>query len=263
MSDRFPIIPGAEPWSAPGSGARAATGIVVIHGFTGNPTSTRAFGEALAKSGFAVEVVRLPGHGTHWRDMAKTVYGDWRWEVERALDGLRSARKRVVLAGLSMGGTIALDIACARPDAAAGVVAINATVLDREGFIAKAAPFLEKILPVVPAGAAGLAKNDIAKGGDEHAYELVPARAGNSFLKELARIRRGLTALAVPALIAHSPNDHSVPPDNSIAILKMLSGKDVEDLVLERSHHLATMDYDLDLLIERVEKFAERVGKAS
>ncbi len=262
MPDRFPVIPGAEPWSAPGRGERARIGIVVSHGFTGNPTSTRPLGEALAAKGFAVEVVRLPGHGTHWRDMAKTRYADWRWEVERALDTLRKAGKTVVLVGLSLGGSIALDLACARPVDVAGVVAINATVLDREGFVAKAAPVLEKILPVVPAKAAGLTKDDIAKGGSEHAYDWVPAKAGNSFLKELARLRNGLSTMKVPVLVAHSVQDHSVPPENSKAILELLAGKDVTELALERSYHVATLDHDAELLVERITEFADRVGKA-
>src|SRR5262245_26311152 len=143
MPDSFPVLAGAEPWSSPGSGARSAVGVVVIHGFTGNPVSTRPLGEALGDKGFAVEVVRLPGHGTHFRDMLKTRYGDWRHEVEHALNQLRRSGKRVILVGLSLGGTIALDIACARPTEVAGVVAINATILDRPGLLAKVGPVLE------------------------------------------------------------------------------------------------------------------------
>jgi len=263
MSDRFPIIPGAEPWSAPGSGERANTGIVVAHGFTGNPTSTRAFGEALAERGFAVEVVRLPGHGTHWRDMAKTRYGDWRWQVEQALDGLHRDGKKVVLVGLSMGGTIALDLACARGKDVAAVVPINCTILDREGLLAKAAPLLEKILPVVPASAAGLVKNDIAKGGDEHAYDMVPTRAANSFLKELRRIRDGLADLAAPTVVAYSVQDHSVPTENSKKLIELLAGRDVKELPLERSYHVATLDFDVDVLLDAITELGDRVGKGS
>ncbi|MCE7890958.1 MAG: alpha/beta fold hydrolase [Sorangiineae bacterium PRO1] len=263
MSDRFPVQPGAEPWSSPGSGSRSGIGVVLCHGFTGNPTATRPLGEALAARGFAVEVIRLPGHGTHWRDMLATRYGDWRWEMDRALSDLAGRGKRVVLVGLSMGGTIALDVACARPELVAGVVPINCTLLNRAGFLAKAAPVLEHVLPVVPAAAAGLVKNDIAKGGDEHAYEMVPAKAGNSFLKQLPRIRLGLETLKVPVLVAYSPQDHSVPAENSRALLKMLEGRDVTELVLPRSYHLATLDHDFDLLVDEIAGFAERVGTLS
>lgn len=263
MPERFPVIPGAEAWSSPGSGSRSGIGIVVSHGFTGNPTAMRPLGEALAARGFAVEVIRLPGHGTHWRDMLTTRYGDWRWEMDRALSELASRGKRVVLVGLSMGGTIALDIACARPEMVAGVVPINCTILDRKGFLAKAAPVLEHLLPVVPASAAGLLKNDIAKGGDEHAYDMVPAKAGNSFLVQLPRIRLGLETLKVPVLVAYAPQDHSVPPQNSQALLEMLEGRDVTELVLPRSYHIAPLDHDFDLLVDKVAEFADRVGKVS
>jgi len=260
MTDRHPILPGAEPWSAPGSGARAAVAIVVSHGFTGNPTSTRALGEALAARGFGVEVVRLPGHGTHWRDMAQTRYADWRGEVERAVDDRHKAGKRVVVAGLSMGGTIALDLAGTRPDVVAAVASINGPVLDREGVMAKVAPLIERVIPVVPAAMAGLAKNDIAKGGDERAYAMVPTKAGSSLLRELPRIREGLARIAMPALVAYSPNDHSVPPENSRTILRMLSRAETTELVLERSFHLATMDYDFDRLVDGITALADRVA---
>lgn len=263
MSERFPVLPGAEAWSSPGSGARSDIGVVVSHGFTGNPTATRPLGEALAARGFAVEVIRLPGHGTHWRDMASTRYGDWRWEMDRALSDLLQRGKRVVLSGLSMGGTIALDVACARPDKVAGVVPINCTVLDREGALAKAAPVLEHILPVVPAALGGLIKNDIAKGGDEKAYDTLPTKSGNSFLKQLSRIRRGVGTLKVPVLVAYSPEDHSVPPQNSRALLEMLPSGFATELILPRSYHVATLDHDFDLLVGAIAEFAERVGKVS
>lgn len=263
MLDRFPVIDGAEPWSSPGRGPRTSIGIVVVHGFTGNPNATRPLGEALARKGFAVEVVRLPGHGTHWRDLLRMRYGDWRWEVERAVNALARAGKRVVVVGLSMGGTIALDLAAASPETIAGIVPINPTVLDREGLLAKAAPILELILPVVPASAAGLVKNDIAKGGDEKAYDIVPSGAGNSLLQQLRRIRDGIAGLTVPVLVAYSPGDHSVPPESSRALLRMLAEKDATELVLERSFHVATLDLDFDLLLERITAFADRVGHPS
>jgi carboxylesterase len=256
------ILSGAEAWSAPGSGDRGQTAIVVCHGFSGNPTSTRPLGEALAARGFRVEVVRLPGHGTNVRDMQHTRYEDWRAEVARAVARASSGVTGAVVVGLSMGGTIALDLAAGSEVAIAGVVAINATVLDREGLLAKLAPQLEKVLPIVPASAAGLVKNDIAKGGDERAYSWFAASAGNSFLAELPRLRRALQSLKTPVLVAYSPQDHSVPPENSLALARLVGGP-VETLVLTRSYHVATLDWDFDLLVDRITRFADRVGKTT
>lgn len=259
----FPILEGAEAWSSPGSGPLGRVGVVVVHGFTGNPVSTRPLGEALARRGFAVEVPRLPGHGTHFRDMVRTRYADWRAEVEASVTRLRARAERVVLVGLSMGGALVLDVACRDGDLA-GVVPINAPILDREGLLAKLAPFLEKLLPVVPASAAGLVANDAAKPGvDERAYAWVPAAAGNSLLRELPRLRRELATLRAPVLVVWSALDHSVPPENSRAIARLAHQARVEELVLERSCHLATLDLEAELLEERVAAFAERCGTAT
>ncbi|MGE0320697.1 MAG: alpha/beta hydrolase [Polyangiaceae bacterium] len=255
-----PIIVGAEPWSSPGSGENARIGILLSHGFTGNPSSMRWLGERLGARGFAMELPRLPGHGTHWRDMAKTTYDDWRAGFVEALHELKARTDHVIVAGLSMGGTIALDVAWEFERDLAGVVAINATVLEREGLLAKLAPVLQYIVPIAPAKAAGLVENDAAREGvDEKAYGFVPAAAGNSFLSQLGRIRRQLPQLHLPVLVAYSPQDHSVPPANSRAILDLI-GTWGEELVLPRSYHLATMDLDRELLEERIAEFARRVA---
>ena len=215
----------------------------------------------LTKRGFTVELVRLPGHGTHFRDMIRTRYSDWSGEVAHGIAQLRARCERVVALGLSMGGTLVLDVVSQAPSLVAGIVTINAPVLDREGILVKLAPYLEHVLPLVPASAAGLARNDIAKPGmNELAYAWVPAKAGNSLMREFPRIRAALPQLTAPALICYSPKDHSVPPENSKAILRLLGSKDISELPLERSYHVATLDYDLDLIEERVTAFADRVA---
>jgi carboxylesterase len=262
VSDAYPVLPFAEPWSSRGEGPRARIGIVVSHGFTGNPCSVRPLGEALAAQGFRVEVPRLPGHGTHVKDMAQTTYDDWRGAIAAARDRLATQCDAVVLSGISMGGTIVLDLASAEPERIVGAIAINAVLLDREGFLAKLAPFMARVLPLVPASVAGLVKNDIAKpGGDEHAYEWMPTRAGNSLIANLPRIRARLRGCPVPLLVAYSRRDHSVPCASSLAIPDLVgaSGK-VEMLPLERSFHVATLDYDLDVLVERSVAFADAVA---
>lgn len=253
------MIAGAEPWSRSGQGERARTGIAIFHGFTGNPVSTRPLASALAERGFAIELSRFPGHGTHVRDMMRSRFSDWRAEVVRVLDTLRARSDAVVLVGLSMGGTLCLDVASERSQEVAGVVPINATFLPREGLLARLAPLIEKLVPAIPAKAAGLIKNDIAKGGDEKAYAWVPSAAANSLLVELPRIRRGVRTLKVPLLVAWSRQDHSVAPENSQALVRE-AGSEVTELVLERSYHVATLDHDLPILVDAITKFADRVA---
>ncbi len=249
----------AAPWSSRGNGPRARTGFVVSHGFTGNPSSVRPYAEALASAGFRVELPRLPGHGTHVLDMVKTRYADWRAELLAARERIARDCDKVVLAGLSMGGTLVLDLTGAEPTKVAGAIAINPAVLDREGIVARLAPLISRVLPVVPASAAGLAKNDVAKpGGDERAYAWVPTKAADSLMSALPRVRAQLRGCSVPILVAYSPQDHSVPCANALAVPDLVGpGGKVQTLILDRSYHVATLDYDLEKLVEASIRFAD------
>lgn len=259
MATTTATIPGAEPWSATGEGERARVGVIVSHGFTGNPNSTRPLGEALHREGFTVEVPLLPGHGTTVKDMARTRYRDWRGEIERLVDELSARCDQVAIVGLSMGGTIALDLASSRDDIA-GVAAINAQILGRDELIAKLSPILQHLAPIVPRELAGLPTDDIAKPGvTERGYAKVPAKAGNSMIRELARIRAQLLDLTQPLLVAYAPQDNSVPAKNSQAIIDLVGTADVTEVVLERSYHVATLDYDAGLIEESVIEFVARI----
>ena len=102
-----PVLPGAEPFSAPGG----PHGALVVHGFTGCPQSMRGLAEALAGAGFAVELPRLPGHGTTIDDMLETGWTDWSGAAEAAYQDLAGRCDKVVVGGLSMGGTLTLWLA--------------------------------------------------------------------------------------------------------------------------------------------------------
>ncbi len=245
--------------SRAGSGALGGVGILLVHGFTGSPVSLRPLAELLSARGFAVEMPRLPGHGTTPRDLLPFRYADWRTEAKAALDRLRARTTTQVAVGLSMGGTLVLDLGTT--EALAGVVTINAQILDRGGVVAKLGPMIEKLLPMAPASAAGLKKNDIKKGGDEDAYDMVAAAAGNSLLRALPDVRARLGKLTMPLLVIYSRDDHSVPPDNSKALPSLVGSKAVTVLELLESYHVATLDNDLPLLGERIASFAESSSK--
>lgn len=260
-----PVRPGAEPLSRDGHGALAQVGFLVLHGFTGSPVSVRPLAELLSKRGFAIEMPRLPGHGTQPKDLLPYRYADWRAEALAALTRLRARTQHVFAVGLSMGGTLVLDLAS--KEALRGAVTINAQILDRGGLVPKLAPMLEKLIPIAPASAAGLTKNDIKKGGDEDAYDWVAAAAGNSLVRALPEVRNQLKNVTCPVLVIYSRDDHSVPPANSKALPELLGSapgpRSVSVLELVDSYHVATLDNDLPLIDERVASFAENLLKDS
>lgn len=250
--DTHPILPGCEPWSSPGGGPHGA---LVLHGFTGSPVSMRPLAEALADAGFAVEMPRLPGHGTHVEDLAETGWDDWLTEAERVLAVLqaRTPSGKVVVAGLSMGGALTLALAEAHPELA-GIVLINAPV---------AAP------PELAAGIEGMMAGGVeiidSIGGDiadpeadEASYDATPLRPLLTMLMAGEDVRARLPEIAQPSLIITSRQDHVVNPEDSDVLAAEIPGP-VERIWLEKSFHVATLDYDRAEVESATVAFAERV----
>lgn len=249
MSD-VAVLPGAEPFSAPGG----PHGALVLHGFTGSPQSMRGVAQALADAGFAVELPRLPGHGTSVEDMMTTSWGDWSSAAEAAYEKLAANCDRLVVVGLSMGGTLTAWLATRHPEIA-GIVVIN-------GFIEPAAPALQQILDMMVAQGVtevpGIGSDIALPGAVEVSYGRTPISCTMSLMSEMARLKDELAAITSPVLIFNSPQDHVVAPVSSDTLAAGVSGP-VERVTLERSYHVATLDYDRELIEQETVAFARRV----
>ncbi len=92
----------------------------------------RGLAEAFAAAGYHVEMPRLPGHGTTIDDMLTTSWSDWSGEVEAAYQRLAARATTVVVAGLSMGGSLTLWVAGQHPEIA-GLVCINPAAATASG----------------------------------------------------------------------------------------------------------------------------------
>ncbi|SEP16781.1 alpha/beta hydrolase [Trujillonella endophytica] len=249
------VVPGAEPFAFPGGAAGAGTGVLLVHGFTGSPFSMRPWGEHLAAEGFAVRGPLLPGHGTRWQDCNLTTETDWVDAVVTAFDELRAECDRVVVAGLSMGGTLALRLAELRPDDVAALVLVNPSLLT-ERLDAKLLPLLARLTPSWKA-----IVNDIRKPGvDERGYPKLPTRAVLGLRRLWAATRADLARVTAPVLVFRSVTDHVVEPASVRVLLAGVASTDTTEVLLEDSYHVATLDNDAPLIFRRsAEWIRERV----
>jgi carboxylesterase len=250
--DQSPVLPGAEPWSHVGSSAHGA---LCIHGFTGNPSSMRGVAEAFAAAGYHVELPRLPGHGTDVSDMLGTRWEHWSAEVDAAYRRLAERCDRVVVAGLSMGGSLTLWTALQHPEVA-GIVCVNPAAQPQapevvemvEGMIAEG-------VDVMPGIGSDIADPDVV----ENSYPETPLRALMSLVKDgVAPMVSRYGSSKVPMLLVTSKNDHVVDPIQSDQLAEQWGGP-VERMILDRSYHVATQDYDKDAIFAAAVAFADRV----
>jgi carboxylesterase len=251
------IHPLAEPFVAdarPGLTGGRRTGVLLSHGFTGSPYSVRAWGEHLAGLGHAVEVPRLPGHGTTWQEMNTTGWDDWYAEVERAFERLAAANDAVVVGGLSMGGALALRLAADHPDRVAGLVVVNPAVATKRLDV-KLLPVLKHLVASFP----GIA-NDVKKPGvEEHGYTRTPLRAAHSMFRAWPPLVADLPRVTAPLLYFRSTVDRVVDGLSEPLITGSVSSRDVEVRPLEDSYHVATIDNDAERIFTESAEFVARV----
>jgi carboxylesterase len=246
----YPILADAEPFTFQGG----AVGVLLLHGFTGSPQGLRLWGEALHRGGLTVHCPLLPGHGTHWRDLAVTSYASWEEASLAGLDLLTERCERVVVCALSFGGALALHLAARRPEEIRGVVAVNPWLYlnDRRLVLL---PLLKHVLPSTPGIGSDIADSPLK----ELAYERVPLKALAAARALQAIVKAELGRVAQPLLLYVSRRDHVVPPGNTTFIAERAGSTEVEVVWLERSYHVATLDCERDRIFDGSLAFARRV----
>jgi carboxylesterase len=241
---------GAEPYSAVGDGR----GALVLHGFTGNPHSVRGVAMALADAGLSVELPLLPGHGTEVADMLPTRWSDWTAAVVQTYVSLAARCEGVVVVGLSMGGLLALWLAERHPEIS-GLVLVNPMVLPPDESL------VSLVQSMIDAGeelAPGIGSDIAMEGVQESSYAETPLRAARSLFTAAAEVSADLESVVCPVLLFTSAQDHVVDPVSSEVLVARLTGP-VEQVRLERSFHVATLDWDRDEIEARTVEFATAV----
>lgn len=239
------VMEEGKPFFIKGEGK---AGCLLIHGFTGTTSSMLPMGEYLSSQGITVLGPRLPGHGTDVKDMSIYSYLDWVKTVEKALEELASLCDRVFVAGLSMGGTLSLYLAEHHPEKIAGIVPICAPVTRVAPGIKQYAlslvPVLKYLLPYMP-GPGNDLKDPDAK---EIAYQKMSTMALHELVKLVSAVRRDIGKVIAPARVFEAREDHVVPPENASYIYENISSSDKKLIWLENSYHVATLDYDKELI---------------
>lgn len=246
------LTPDHTPFSSAFTGTGDRTGVVISHGFTGSPHGVRAWAHSLADAGFAVRMPLLPGHGTSWQELGRTRWQDWHAALDDAYLELAGDCRHVVVAGLSMGGALALRLAATRP--VAGTVVVNpALVIDDPR--APLAGVLKFVLRSTPAIA-----NDILKAGvDEGAYPRTPVAAAHELNKMFKDTVRLLPRITAPVRVYRSAVDHVVSDKSMAALRRGLAQAPLEVIRLENSYHVATMDNDAPVIFDGTAGFIRSV----
>ena len=239
-------------WSALGTGKNAVIGILLVHGFTGSPASMRPWAEFLHAKGYTVRVPLLPGHGTKVEELNHVRWDAWPSKVMSELEDLKKNCDTIILIGLSMGGATVLNVAQSNHDRLSGIILVNPMIYVK-GVSVELAFFLSRFQKFRTS-----VGDDIKRPGvTEWGYDALPTRGVYQLLKMLRATRRNLNKVNVPVQLFHSVDDHTLPVANTEIILKELGSDKKSRIELVNSYHVATLDYDQELIFHNSLTFIE------
>ncbi|SHI39578.1 carboxylesterase [Tessaracoccus bendigoensis DSM 12906] len=232
-------------------------GVVMSHGFTGSVQSIAPWAHALAEPsadwpGARVIAPRLPGHGTTWRDLSRTRWWDWYAAVEDAYLELADEVEHLFVAGLSMGGALALRLAEQR--SVTGVLLVNPAIATRDKRVAPAS-LIHRVLPPQK----GISSDIAREGVEELGYPRFSVTSLATMTQLWRDVRSSLKSVSAPVLLMCSREDHVV--DDLSGQLIRRSVRDVRTVDLERSYHVATLDHDAGLIASKSRDFVKELSQ--
>ncbi len=229
------------PFFLPGGAVNAvdATGVLLVHGFTGSPTEMRLVGDFLHAAGLTVSAPQLSGHGSTVENLNQVKWTDWAGCVEQAYRELAAQCRRVFVAGLSLGSLLTANLAADHPELPGAILYSPATWVQ------------SRLLPLTPVARHFLKTRrkrgvsdlvDPAADAQLWCYDEDPVPAAAEVYALQRRVRRRLPSLKPPLLIVYSTGDRAIAPGSAQRTYDLAGSADKQLVKIEQSGHVITVD---------------------
>ena len=252
---RIRVIKGAETISDISDRDR---GVLLLHGFFGTPSEMRYLAKALTDAGFSVFAPRYPGHGTTIEEMSRSSVGAWYACAREAYIELSSRCREVYVAGLSMGALFTVLLAEEFSVPKIALMSTPTAVTGKGLYLTPVLGRFRKVLYNSKKTREALNKgvsNPAERARHISYVEGIPLLQVWQLHKMIKRAMKVLPRVESAALVVQSRGDDTVPPDSLDRIMRRIGSSKKESLLLERSSHAVTVDYEKDIVAERVMSF--------
>ena len=248
------VVLGAESFTLAGTNGRA---LLLLHGSGDTPQTLRYLAQRLNAAGYTVHAPLLPGHGRSPRDFMRVSAAAYLDAAREGLDALRRHSSWIGVAGLSMGGALAVQLAAESADVR--VLVLLAPYLvppPNVEWAARTAPVWGLVQPHLP-GRGELSVHDPAARAASYAYGVFPPSALRALVSTAAAGRAALARVTVPTLVLNSREDNRIPQALAESALASLHAP-AERHWVSGCGHVITVDYCKDTVADLTLAFLAR-----
>lgn len=224
------------------------TGIVLFHGLTATTAEVRPLAQFLFDQGYSVFCPLLPGHLTTPADLNRRTWHEWVEAGEKSYQQISNDCKHVFLAGTSMGGLVALELARKHPEAR-GILLYAPAIRIPRMFIAAL------LWPFVPY----LKKKPGPRPMPWQGYTVRSVRAVNQLRLFQKHIWRHLSEIHQPTLIMQGELDQTIDPQGANLLYQALPSTAKELIWLNDSTHCIILDRQLDIICQKTAQFIQSI----
>lgn len=244
----------AHPLSVDG----AQPAVLVFHGFGGVPSEVRLVVECARELGLAAHAPLLPGHGDTVAELSRSRWHDWRSAAECAFEESFRLHGPTIVAGLSLGGLLAIHLASTFPERVHGLVALAPAVQLHWPFPSLALATLCRLgCPdfAVPKSSPNI--RDARQRRAQRTASAQPLYSANEVRRAGSVVLAEASGVQCPSLVAYGRHDRVCPPSGARALYRTLSTPESDKHLVElpRSAHIVTRDLDRGRLRERLGEF--------
>ncbi len=219
----YPVKPGNEGFML---GNSSEIGVLLTHGFEASPNEVKGLAQYLTDRNITVLVVRLKGHGTDIKELDKTKWQEWYADYENGYAELSNKTKKVVVAGHSLGGALALYLAEQKDTA--GVISLATPI----GLKDKRAEFTWLIKYFKKYEDKKLKEEE-----KNYHYDKYSAASVQQLVKLIKIYKKDLSKITEPVLIIQLSNETKIDSNSAIYIHQKVQSKDKRLVIISATGH--------------------------
>jgi carboxylesterase len=232
--------------------------VLAFHGFTGTPQEVALVLDAARELGLGAEAPLLPGHGGRVSELSPLRFADWLAAAEHHYARL-AAGGPVVVAGLSMGSLLALQLAANHPSTTVAVIAIANAMWLKQPWPTLPLKLIDRLrLPDFSLGKSAPDLGDAEQRALHLTYNAQPIRAAVSLLRAGEALSAQLHRVKAPTLLLHGALDAVAPVENAWRVAVRLGALDKRTVIYPRSRHILTRDVERDAVRADILQFLGR-----